>query len=79
MTGHHVVFAKINTCQVEEINNFLVQNYFAREPMSLKLGIEPEKDVRAWLPEVTLPILEQQVGRHTCSAVNVYTRVTSLH
>ena len=57
-----VVFAKINACELEEINKFLLQNYFGKEPMCLKLGIEPEKDVRGWLPEVTRPILEQQVS-----------------
>ena len=42
-------------------NNFLIENFFSREPLGLKLGIQPERDVSEWLSEVTQPLLDQQV------------------
>ena len=52
---------KINSSDINEVNKFMLENYFTREQMCLKIGINPERDVSDWLCEVTQPILEQNV------------------
>ena len=56
-----VEIVKINSSDINEVNKFMLENYFTREQMCLKLGIDPERDVSDWICEVTQPILEQNV------------------
>ena len=44
-----------------KVNDFLLKNFFTREPLGLRLGIRPEADVSEWLSQVTQPLLDQQV------------------
>ena len=55
-------YEKLQPCHLQEVNTFLVENYFSKESVGLRLGIKPtNKDVNDWLSEVTKPILEQLV------------------
>ena len=47
-----------------EVNHFLVQHFFSREPLGLRLGIQPEQDTKYWLSQVTEPLLIQQVMKN---------------
>ena len=51
-----------------EVDHFLVQHFFSREPLGLRLGIKPVQDTQEWLSQVTKPILSQQV---VLPAINV--------
>ena len=55
------VFEKLNSSHLVKVNDFLIKNFFTREPLGLRLGIQPETDVSEWLSEVTQPLLDQQV------------------
>ena len=62
-------YEKLQPCHLQEVNTFLVENYFTKESVGMRLGIKPtSKDVNEWLSEVTKPILEQMV-RNTTNAI----------
>ena len=52
---------KIEPEELTKVNDFLLKNFFTREPLGLRLGIKPETDVSEWLSQVTQPLLDQQV------------------
>ena len=52
---------KLKPDDLTKVNDFLLKNFFTREPLGLRLGIQPETDVSDWLSLVTLPLLDQQV------------------
>ena len=52
---------KLKPDDLIKVNDFLLKNFFTREPLGLRLGIQPEIDVSDWLSQVTQPLLEQQV------------------
>lgn len=59
-------YEKLQPCHLQEVNTFLVENYFTKESVGARLGIKPtSKDVNEWLSEVTKPILEQMVRNTT--------------
>ena len=47
---------------LDAVNQFLIKHFFSREPLGLRLGINPEKDTREWISQVTMPLLEQNVS-----------------
>ena len=53
--------------RLDEVNDFLIEHFFSLEPLGLKLGINPDEDVRPWLSKVTKPLLEQQVNNFKCT------------
>ena len=55
------VFEKLKSSHLAKVNDYLIKNFFSREPLGLRLGIQPEIDVGEWLSEVTQPLLDQQV------------------
>lgn len=38
--------------EVGEVSDFLLAHFFAQEPLGAHLGLDPEKEVRSWLPNV---------------------------
>ena len=46
---------------IDDINDFLVTQFFAHEPLGKHLGCDSEKDVRPWLPKLTGPMIGQGV------------------
>ena len=56
-----LILEKATPGHLEITNTFLIEHFFSREPLGLRLGIRPEKDTKEWLSLVTLPLLEQQV------------------
>ena len=57
---------KLKPDDLTKVNDFLLKNFFTREPLGLRLGIQPETDVSDWLSQVTQPLLEQQVLYMLC-------------
>ena len=55
------VFETLKSDDLSQVNEFLIKHFFSREPLGLRLGIQPETDVREWLSQVTQPLLDQQV------------------
>ena len=55
------VFETLKSNDLTEVNEFLIKHFFSREPLGLRLGIQPESDVTEWLSQVTQPLLDQQV------------------
>ena len=47
---------------LEQVNQFLINHFFSREPLGLRLGISPAKDTQEWISQVTLPLLNQKVS-----------------
>lgn len=38
--------------EVGQVSDFLLAHFFAQEPLGAHLGLDPEKEVRSWLPNV---------------------------
>jgi hypothetical protein len=53
---------RLSIDNLEEVNAFLLENFFTKEPLGLRLGIDPERDVRPWLSRVTEPLIRQNVS-----------------
>ena len=47
---------------LDAVNQFLIKHFFSREPLGLRLGINPEKDTREWISQVTTPLIGQNVS-----------------
>lgn len=47
-----LVMGTVQLKEVEEVSAFLLDNFFAQEPLGAHLGLDPNKEVRPWLPKV---------------------------
>lgn len=57
-----ITFKKAQVQDLDLVNAFLIQHFFSREPLGLRLGIRPELDTKEWISQVTEPLLKQNVS-----------------
>ena len=55
------VFETLKSNDLTKVNEFLIKHFFTREPLGLRLGIQPETDLREWLSQVTQPSFDENI------------------
>lgn len=56
------IITKASIEDLDLVNEFLIANFFSREPLGVRMGIDPERDTRSWISMVTLPLLSQEAS-----------------
>ena len=62
MSEKEIVYSILPRNRIGEVNELLLDQFFANKPLGVALGAVPDEHVRPWINKVTKPILDQQVN-----------------
>ena len=64
MAEKEITYSVLSRNRICEVNELLLDHFFANEPLGVALGALPEEHVRPWITKVTKPIVDQQVRQY---------------